>query len=61
MQELAEGRSLADLVASGWRADEAEIARIARELLEVRAQLLHAPAQAGLLPWLPVLHGEARS
>lgn len=43
MQELAEGRSLADLVASGWRADEAEVARITRELLEVRAGAPCAP------------------
>ena len=42
-QELAEGRSLADLVASGWRADEAEVARIARELLQVPS-----PPGAGL-------------
>ncbi|KAK9834867.1 hypothetical protein WJX81_004804 [Elliptochloris bilobata] len=35
VQDLAEGRSLAELVASGWRADEAEVSRIARELLEV--------------------------
>ena len=34
-QELAQGRTLADLVASGWRADEAEAKRIARELLGV--------------------------
>jgi hypothetical protein len=32
---LAEGRTLADLVASGWRADEAEAKRIAKELLGV--------------------------
>ena len=34
-QELAQGRTLADLVASGWRADEAEAKRIAAELLGV--------------------------
>ena len=34
-QELAEGRTLADLVASGWRADEGEAKRIAKELLGV--------------------------
>ncbi len=34
-QELAQGRTLADLVASGWRADEAEAKRIAMELLGV--------------------------
>ena len=34
-QELAQGRALADLVASGWRADEAEAKRIAKELLGV--------------------------
>ena len=44
MQELAEGRSLADLVASGWRADEAEVARIARELLEVRPRPVACPS-----------------
>ena len=35
VQELAQGRTLADLVASGWRADEAEVKRIAAELLGV--------------------------
>ena len=35
VQELAQGRTLADLVASGWRADEAEAKRIAMELLGV--------------------------
>lgn len=34
-QELAEGRSLGDLVRSGWRADEAEVVRIGRELLQI--------------------------
>lgn len=34
-QELARGRSLADMVASGWRADEAEVSRIAGELLDI--------------------------
>ena len=35
LQELAEGRSLGDLVKSGWRADEAEVVRIGRELLQI--------------------------
>ena len=35
LQELAEGRSLGDLVRSGWRADEAEVVRIGRELLQI--------------------------
>ena len=35
MQELAQGKSLAELVRSGWRADEAEAKRIAVELLTV--------------------------
>ena len=34
-QELAEGRSLAQLVEEGWRADEAEVTRIGTELLEI--------------------------
>lgn len=32
-QELAEGKSLEEMVRSGWRADEAEVTRIAVELL----------------------------
>lgn len=32
-QELAPGRSLEELVRGGWRADEAEVERIAAELL----------------------------
>jgi hypothetical protein len=35
MQELAEGKSLAQLVQEGWRPDEAEITRIAQQLLGV--------------------------
>lgn len=34
-QELAEGTSLADLVATGWRADVAEVRRIAMAVLKV--------------------------
>ena len=34
-QELAEGKSLAQLMAEGWRADEAEVTRIALELLGI--------------------------
>ena len=49
-QELAEGRSLADLVASGWRADEAEVVRIARALLEV-------PSPPARLALVSVSHG----
>jgi serine/threonine protein kinase len=41
VQQLAPGRSLADLVASGWRADEAEAKRIAGVLLDV-LDYLHA-------------------
>jgi WD40 repeat protein/Tfp pilus assembly protein PilF len=41
VQELAPGRSLADLVASGWRADEGEAKRIAAVLLDV-LEYLHA-------------------
>lgn len=33
VQELVEGRSLQQLVESGWRADEAEVTRIARQVL----------------------------
>ncbi|KAL4458937.1 hypothetical protein ABPG75_013802 [Micractinium tetrahymenae] len=35
VQEAAEGRSLADMVRSGWRADETEVSRIAAELLGI--------------------------
>ncbi len=41
VQQLAPGRSLADLVASGWRADEAEARRIAEGMLDV-LDYLHA-------------------
>ena len=34
-QELAQGKTLAELVASGWRADEAEAKHVAKELLGV--------------------------
>lgn len=34
-QELAEGRSLAQMVQEGWRADEREVARIAEEVLAI--------------------------
>jgi hypothetical protein len=34
-QELAQGRSLAQLVAAGWTADDAEVRRIAVQLLGV--------------------------
>jgi hypothetical protein len=35
VQELAEGKSLADLIQSGWHADEAEVTRIAKEILGI--------------------------
>lgn len=35
LQELAQGKSLAQLVESGWRADEAEVKRIALQILSV--------------------------
>lgn len=35
VQELAQGRSLSEMVRSGWRADEAEVTRIATELLGI--------------------------
>lgn len=35
MQELAQGKSLAELVQGGWRADETEVSRIATELLQI--------------------------
>lgn len=35
MQDLAQGKSLAELVKSGWRADEEEVTRIAKELLNI--------------------------
>ena len=39
LQELAEGRSLAQLAQDGWRPDEAEICRIAQQLLGTLAYL----------------------
>jgi hypothetical protein len=39
LQEVAQGSSLADMVASGWRADEAEVTRIATELLDILGYL----------------------
>ena len=39
LQEVAHGRTLADMVASGWRADEGEVARIAAELLRTLSYL----------------------
>ncbi|KAL0037446.1 hypothetical protein WJX79_008515 [Trebouxia sp. C0005] len=35
VQDLAQGRSLAELVKGGWRADEGEVTRIAKELLNI--------------------------
>ena len=35
MQDLAQGKSLAELVKGGWRADEDEVTRIAKELLNI--------------------------
>ena len=35
MQDLAQGKSLAELVKGGWRADEEEVTRIAKELLDI--------------------------
>eukprot|EP00239_Pterosperma_sp_CCMP1384_P002760 CAMPEP_0197844086 /NCGR_PEP_ID=MMETSP1438-20131217/1069_1 /TAXON_ID=1461541 /ORGANISM="Pterosperma sp., Strain CCMP1384" /LENGTH=489 /DNA_ID=CAMNT_0043454663 /DNA_START=411 /DNA_END=1880 /DNA_ORIENTATION=+ len=35
VQEIAQGSSLQDMVDSGWRGDEAEVMRIAEQLLEV--------------------------
>ncbi|KAL4431634.1 hypothetical protein ABPG77_001476 [Micractinium sp. CCAP 211/92] len=35
VQEAAEGKSLSDMVRSGWRVDEAEVTRIATELLDI--------------------------
>lgn len=35
LQDLAEGKSLAELVKGGWRADEKEVTRIAKELLSI--------------------------
>lgn len=35
LQELAEGKSLAQLVEEGWRADEREVTRIGIQLLEI--------------------------
>ena len=35
MQELAEGKSLAQMVEDGWRGDEQEVSRIAKEMLRI--------------------------
>ncbi|KAL0052888.1 hypothetical protein WJX82_009212 [Trebouxia sp. C0006] len=35
VQDLAQGRSLGELVKGGWRADEREVTRIAKELLNI--------------------------
>lgn len=35
LQDLAQGKSLAELVKGGWRADEEEVTRIAKELLNI--------------------------
>ena len=39
MQELAEGKSLAQMVEEGWRAGEEEVARLAKEVLRILAYL----------------------
>lgn len=39
MQELAEGKSLAQMVEDGWRADDEEVARLAKEVLRILAYL----------------------
>ena len=56
-QELAQGQTLAEMVASGWRADEAEVARIARELLRTltylggrRPPVVHRRAPPPIIP-----------
>lgn len=51
-QELAEGTSLADLVESGWRLDEAEVRRLGQAVLEVLIYL------HGLNP--PVIHRDIK-
>jgi hypothetical protein len=51
-QEIAEGTSLADLVASGWRVDEAETRAIAEAVLQVLTYL------HGLNP--PVIHRDIK-
>lgn len=35
LQDLAQGKSLADLIKGGWHADEDEVTRIAKELLSI--------------------------
>ena len=35
VQDIADGQSLEQMVARGWRADEAEVARVAQELLNI--------------------------
>lgn len=39
VQELAEGKSLAQMVEDGWRADDEEVARLAKEVLRILAYL----------------------
>ncbi len=38
-QELAEGKSLAQMVEEGWRGDEQEVSRIAKEVLRILGYL----------------------
>ena len=52
MQELAPGKSLADSVTEGWLLDEAEVTRIACEMLDLLKYLgSRSP---------PVLHRQVR-
>ena len=57
MQELAEGKSLSQMVQEGWRGKEQEASRIAKEVLRILRYLGHCrPAVTHRyflsLPWL---------
>ena len=57
LQDLAQGKSLVELVKGGWRADEAEVTRIAKELLNILDYLAsRRPAVTHRCPPSPLLH-----
>ena len=64
-QDLAQGKSLAELVKGGWRADEEEVTRIAKELLNIldylstrRPAVTHRSTFAStVLSFIAVSHG----
>jgi hypothetical protein len=66
VQELADRRSLADMVSSGWRAEEGEVERIAAEALAIlqylgslRPPVIHRCPTAAVPRVWPVSHSGA--